>query len=125
LAVKASVAAPHEQQAEGGEDGFAFELVARARATNQRRHQQAIDEPVGAEGHGHRQDHSQDRIDAEEREHPERGERSAHQKLAVGEVHDARHAVLQVEADGDEGVEPAQDHAAQDDFDRRHVREGR
>jgi hypothetical protein len=97
-------AAQHEQQAESGEDGLALKLLTRARAAHERRHQQAIDEPVGAEGHRHRQDHAQDRIDAEKREHQECGERRAHQKLPVGEIHDARHAVLQIEADGDERI---------------------
>ena len=53
-----------------------------------------------------------------EREHPEGGERRRHQELAIGQIEDAGDAVLQIEADGDQGVEAAGDHAAQNDFDQ-------
>ena len=114
-------AAQHEQQAEGGENRLAFQLLAGARAAHQRQHQEAVDQPIGGESQRHRERQAENRIDAEQRVHKESGEGRAHQELAISEVHDARHAVLQIEADRDERVEPAQDHAAENDFDQRHA----
>ena len=53
-------------------------------------------------------------------EHPEGRERRRHQELAVGEIEDAGDAVLQIEADRDQGVDAAENHAAQNDFEEMH-----
>jgi hypothetical protein len=108
----------HEQQSEGRQDSVALEVVAGARSADQRQHEKAIDQPIGAERHRHGQQHAKDRIDGCEREHPECGKRRGHEKFAVGEIEDAGDAVLQIEADRDQGVEATKDHAAQNDFDQ-------
>jgi hypothetical protein len=115
----------HEQQSEGCENGLALELIAGAGAARQRSHEDAVDEPVRPERRRDRQRHAQNRVDAEEGEHPERRKSGGHQKLAIGEIHDARHSILQVESHGDERVQAAQNDAAEYDFDHRHVRRRR
>ena len=89
-------------------------------AAHQRQHQHAIDQPVGREGHRHRQHHAEDRIDPPEREHPEGGERRRHQKFAIGEIEDAGDAVLQIEADRDQRIHAAEHKPTDEDIEQDH-----
>ena len=49
-------------------------------------------------------------------EQPERAETGEHQVLAIGEIHDARDAVLQRQPDGDQRIGAAENDTGNQDF---------
>ena len=128
-AVAAQIAAPvhqrqaleHEEQAEGDEHDVGVERVLVRRAADQRDHQVLVDQPVDREGDRHADEQAQQRIELPQHDREEGGERAAHEELAVGEIQNARHAVLQVQAERDQPVHPAEEQAVEEDFEQDHA----
>jgi hypothetical protein len=82
--------------------------------------QVAEQEPAQGEGQrGGEQKRQQGRL-GNEREAPESAVTGQHQKLAVGEVQHACHAVLQIEADRDQRINAADHQTCQQEIEQEH-----
>jgi hypothetical protein len=110
-----------EQQAEGGENAVHLQRAGIGRATHQRHHRDAVHQPVDGEARGHGDGECCDRVHARHGEQHIGREAGGDGELAVGQVHDARDAVLQREADGDQRVDAAEHQARQHDVEQEHA----
>ena len=90
--------------------------------TDQRQQQEAIDQPVAGERYGYADQQPEQRIYVVEGEGEERGKCAGREELSVGEVQHAGDAVLEIEAEGDQAVHPAEDKAVQHHFEHGSAR---
>ena len=109
-----------EQHAEGHKDAVDLLRAAVLAASHEPLEQEPVKQPVQ---HGRERDGQQQRHERAQPETPIEGDRAKggrDQRLAIGEVHDACDAVLQRQAECDEGIHAPQHKARQDDVEQQH-----
>ena len=98
------------------EHHVAIEGILVRRAPDQRQKQKAIDHPIAGKGSRDADEQAEQRVDVVEGEREEGSECPGGEELSVGEVQHAGDAVLQIEAERDQAVHPAEDEAVQHYF---------
>jgi hypothetical protein len=80
----------------------------------------AEQQPAEGEGGGRAREDGVEGRAAEQREAEEGGIASQHEELAVGEIQHAGDAILEIEADRNQGIDAADDEAPEEQIDQHH-----
>src|SRR5690606_39930778 len=105
-----------EHQAERCQDRIHLELAPALGPVHQWLERYLVDAPVEGKCQRRNDEKPEDGVDRERGEQPEGDEASSDKRLAIGEIHDARDAVLERKAQRYQRVGPAQQYAGDDDL---------
>jgi len=111
---RAADALNNEHHAECREDAVDFQGVARTGAAHKRRQQYTVQDIARAKAERDDERQSDQRIQCPSGEQPIGGKGCRDEELAIGQVHDPRHAVLKCQSHGDQRVHAPEHEAGED-----------